>query len=128
MKITFSDDDFEVQWYSGTGKGGQHRNKHQNCCRVTHKPTGIRASGTGDRSRENNKRSAISVCKARVAALYHRDVERFRASDERVRTYHAVDNRVYDHASGLIRTYKEVVGKNDLSEMIEARLMAKSDD
>lgn len=127
VKVTFKDEDFDIEWFSGTGKGGQHRNKHQNCCRIIHKATGIKANGTGDRSREANKRAAISVCKARVAAYFHEDKERFRASDERVRTYHAVDNKVYDHASGLVKTYKEVVDKNDISEMIEARLMAKSD-
>jgi len=31
-------DDFKVEWYSGTGAGGQHRNKHQNSVRLTHIP------------------------------------------------------------------------------------------
>jgi protein subunit release factor A len=125
-KITFNESDFKIDWFSGTGKGGQHRNKHQNCCRVTHIETGIKANGTENRSRESNKRAAISVCKSRVYAYFHRDEERFKATDERVRTYHAEDNRVVDHASGVINTYKKVVIKGDLSEMIESRLIAKN--
>jgi protein subunit release factor A len=124
MKATFNDDDFDIQWFSGTGKGGQHRNKHQNCCRVVHKATGVKANGTENRSREANKRAAISVCKARVVALYSEDTERYRASSERVRTYHAVDNKVYDHASGLVKPYREVVDKNDISELVAARRAA----
>jgi hypothetical protein len=32
-----------------------------------------------------------------------------------------VDNRVYDHATGLQDTYQNVVTKNGLGTMIEAR-------
>ena len=125
MKVAFTDNDFHIEWFSGTGKGGQHRNKHQNCCRVIHKATGVKANGTANRSRESNKRSAMSVCKARVVALYSTDTERYRASSERVRTYHAVDNKVYDHESGLVMSYKEVVDKNNIRPMVEARSSSK---
>jgi len=125
MKIP--EEDFEIQWFSGTGKGGQHRNKHQNCCRVRHKPTGIQAVGTSSRSREDNRCNALSVCRARVIEHFSEDTERYRASSERVRTYHEPDNRVIDHASGLTKTYKDVIINGDIKEMIEARAMAKRD-
>lgn len=47
------DDDFRVEWFSGTGKGGQHRNRHMNSCRYIHIPTGLMASRQS-RSRESN--------------------------------------------------------------------------
>lgn len=119
--MKFNDNDFEVQWFSGTGPGGQHRNKTQNCCRVTHIPTGIKAQGTSSRSRESNYKNALSVCKARVIDSLKQDKERFRASDERVRTYHEPDNRVVDHASGEVRTYKKVVIDGNIEDLIEAR-------
>ena len=52
-------DDFEVTWFSGTGAGGQYRNKHQNCCRLKHKETGIIGTGQSNRSQEANKREAF---------------------------------------------------------------------
>lgn len=116
--------EFEIQWFSGTGKGGQHRNKHQNCCRVIHKETGITASGTSSRSREQNYRNALAVCSARVAASLEEDTERYRATDERVRTYHEPDNKVYDHVSGETRTYKDVVVNGNLGDLIEERKKA----
>lgn len=119
MKIT--DEQFKYEWYSGTGKGGQHRNKHQNCCRCIHEPTGIQANGTGSRSREDNKRSAHAVCLARVMAHFHKDTERFQAGTERIRTYHEPDNRVLDHASGLTDTYTNVIIKGNIDEMVIAR-------
>lgn len=117
--------DFEIQWFSGTGKGGQHRNKHQNCCRVIHTPTGITAVGQRSRSREDNLRDAMGVCRARVQAHFHQDTQRYRATDERVRTYHEPDNRVTDHASGETKTYTEVMEKNGIEDLISARLSAK---
>jgi peptide chain release factor 1 len=117
-------DDFEVQWFSGTGKGGQHRNKHQNCCRVIHKPTGISANGTSSRSREDNLRAAMAVCRARVAEAMHKDKDRYAAGFERVRTYHEPDNRVTDHASGRHMSYRDCVDKANLGPLIEARRYA----
>lgn len=122
MQIT--EDQFRFEWYSGTGKGGQHRNKHQNCCRCIHEPTGITANGTSSRSREDNKRNAYIVCKARVQRYFHKDRERFLAGDERIRTYHEPDNRVVDHASGFVDTYSNVVIKGDMTEVIAARAKA----
>lgn len=122
MKVT--EDQFRYEWFSGTGKGGQHRNKHQNCCRCIHEPTGITANGTASRSREDNKHNAYLVCLARVRQHFHKDTERFRATDERVRTYHEADNRVYDHASGSKDTYQNVVVKGNIDDMILARAKA----
>lgn len=119
MKVT--EDQFRFEWFSGTGKGGQHRNKHQNCCRCIHEPTGIQANGTNSRSREDNKRAAYITCLSRVQAHFHKDTERFQAGDERIRTYHEADNRVTDHASGLQETYSYVMEKGGIDDMIEAR-------
>ena len=57
--LTLTKKDFEISWYSGTGGGGQHRNKHQNCCRITHKETGIKAISQDYREREQNKKQAF---------------------------------------------------------------------
>lgn len=122
MKI--SEDQFRYEWFSGTGKGGQHRNKHQNCCRCIHEPTGIQANGTNSRSREDNKHAAYTTCRSRVEAYFHRDTERFQAGTERIRTYHEADNRVTDHASGLQDTWTNIIEKSNLEPMIEARAKA----
>jgi peptide chain release factor 1 len=50
--------DFRIDYFSGTGAGGQYRNKHQNCVRLTHNETGIVTTGQEQRSREQNLRDA----------------------------------------------------------------------
>ena len=51
--------DFEIDWFSGTGCGGQYRNKHQNCCRIRHKDSGAIATGQSQRDRISNLREAM---------------------------------------------------------------------
>ena len=119
--MVITEDQFRFEWFSGTGKGGQFRNKHQNCCRCIHIPTGIQANGTNSRSREDNKQAAYTTCRSRVEAYFHKDKERNLAGHERIRTYHEPDNRVLDHASGETDSYINVVIKGDMSKVIEAR-------
>lgn len=51
--------DFDINFFSGTGAGGQHRNKHQNCVRMTHKESGTMSTGQSSRSRESNLKEAF---------------------------------------------------------------------
>lgn len=44
--------DFSIEWFSGSGAGGQHRNKSSNCCRIKHLVSGVITTGTEQRSRE----------------------------------------------------------------------------
>ena len=60
--------EFKVEWYSGTGKGGQYRNKHQNCCRLTHIPTGI-VQTAQNRERVSNLRDAKDAINKRLDAM-----------------------------------------------------------
>jgi protein subunit release factor B len=51
--------DFRIIPFSGTGPGGQARNKVQACVRVFHDPSGCQAIGQMERSLQANIRSAI---------------------------------------------------------------------
>ncbi len=51
---------FLIEWFSGQGAGGQHRNKHQNSARITHLPTGI-VKCAQTRSRANSQAEAMAA-------------------------------------------------------------------
>ena len=95
---SYSAKDFEISWFSGTGAGGQYRNKHQNCCRITHIETGLRAQSTKHRDRISNQRDAFTRLAQMLIALDDKPIER-RNSKEIVRTYHFEDDYVLDHAT-----------------------------
>lgn len=60
------DRDLQITWFSGTGKGGQHRNKHQNSCRVLHLPSGITETRQS-REKEANLREAKEAIERRLS-------------------------------------------------------------
>lgn len=108
--------DIRVQWYSGTGAGGQYRNKHQNSCRLVHLPTGIQALGTKNRERSANLRDAMDVLERRVAEAAERQKER-RSDSTVVRTYHMERGEVIDYATGLRKPVADVLD-GDLDDFI----------
>lgn len=118
-------EEFRVEYYSGTGAGGQHRNKHQNSVRLTHIPTGLMRSAQ-TRSRESSYREAMAALQKDLEAhargeqahaangLRRRQVGSGERSDKR-RTYRFQEDRVVDHVSGKSATCERVMaGKFNL--------------
>lgn len=109
-----NDSDFYVEWFSGSGAGGQHRNKHQNCCRVRHVPTGITRTSQG-REREKNYQTALAEVKREVSELHKRDLvgkigDSRRGSvgsgmrGDKTVTLRFQDDRVTHHVTGKVMT------------------------
>ena len=111
--------DFRLDWFSGTGAGGQNRNKVQACCRITHIPTGMVETGQNHRDRPSNQRDAFRRLAKRVVDHYlgEEQKKRWSAPKETVRTYHEPRNIVKNHRTGKIITYEEAM--KDLSILIE---------
>lgn len=59
LLFSVTKNDLEIDWFSGTGCGGQYRNKHQNCCRIRHKDSGAIATGQSQRDRISNLKEAM---------------------------------------------------------------------
>lgn len=121
VEIHLTKKDFKIEWFSGTGSGGQHRNKHQNCCRITHVDTGISVVGTESRERPTNQRTAFR--KLAMLVVAHLTPKEVRVTHvDVIRNYNQSRNEVHDKASGLKQPYVLVV--DNLSPMIEARRSA----
>jgi protein subunit release factor B len=117
--------DFRIEWFSGSGAGGQHRNKHQNCCRIIHVATGLKTQGTESRERPANQRTAFNRLSKLILAHFYADDPKIRIkARDTIRNYHGVRNEVHDKASGLKRPYKDIVTDGNISEMINARRTA----
>lgn len=113
--------DFKIDWFSGTGNGGQNKNKTQNTCRITHIATGLRAMCGDYRERPKNQAAAFKMLADRILAHYQSQEVRPTVNTTVIRNYHQPDQRVKDAASGLTQSYDKVVLGNHIGDMIEAR-------
>lgn len=59
IKHTVALKDCEISYFSGTGAGGQHRNKHMNCVRLFHAPSGVRTTAQDHREKRANELDAM---------------------------------------------------------------------
>jgi peptide chain release factor 1 len=122
LSIALREQDLRIEWYSGTGAGGQHRNKHQNSCRITHIPTGIVATAQC-RSRQNSLDQAKTAITEQVESIARNKYNTEVASDRRqqvgsgmrgdkIRTYRFQDDRVQDHITNKTASAKKVLAGN----------------
>lgn len=101
---------FSIEWFSGTGAGGQHRNKKQTSCRVIHKQTGIVKTSQG-RDRNINLKLAKNMIMEELRTIEYTSANKrinnarvesigtgFRG--DKIRTYRFQNNMVIDHVSG----------------------------
>lgn len=119
LSISIKESDLKIEWYSGTGAGGQYRNKHQNSCRITHIPTGVVVTSQC-RSRNNSYAEAFAAIEQRVLSSSRKSFESQISSErkkqvgsgmrgDKIRTYRFQDDNVQDHISAKTANCSKVL-------------------
>ncbi len=124
--IARNDRDFSIVFFSGTGAGGQHRNRHQNSVRMTHIPTGITQTAVS-RERAANIASARTEIERKLDEMekgsFHKSTNNIRKNQigsgqrgDKMRTYRFQDNQIYDNNSGKSMRCKDFM-KGNIDEL-----------
>ena len=107
-----------IEYYRGSGAGGQKRNKTSSACRITHVPTGIATTCEAGRSQSQNRTTAFKKLAARLVPMMRDEQGKERySSTERVRTYHERRGQVTDHRTKKDYPYNQVLD-GDLDKLM----------
>jgi protein subunit release factor B len=95
MMVEIRDSDIKIEFYRGSGPGGQHRNVTDSAVRIRHLPTGIVAQASESRSQLQNREVAMErlrmalekrerKVKQRVATRVPRKAKEERLSEKKI--------------------------------------------
>lgn len=60
LLFTITSKDFKISYFSGSGPGGQSRNRSNACVRISHPDSGAHAVGQSHKSRQQNTKEALT--------------------------------------------------------------------
>jgi protein subunit release factor A len=93
--IEIKESDIKVEFYRGSGPGGQHRNTTDSAVRIRHLPTGIFAQASENRSQFQNREVAMErlrlalerrerIVQKRIATRVPKRTKETRLTDKRI--------------------------------------------
>jgi protein subunit release factor A len=107
--------DLRIEFYRGSGPGGQHRNKKDTACRITHIPTGIAATAQEFKSQKQNKEAAFRRLAEKLVPLMRKALATTKIENDsdklldRIRTYKEKPNTVIDKRTETLYNMNKIL-------------------
>lgn len=100
--------DFKITVTTGTGPGGQHKNRVKTAVVITHLPTGMQEKCEDTRSKNRNQKIAMERLIKRIDEIKEQEKQEKKnqlrkeqiKDNKPIRTYNFKRNEVTDHRSG----------------------------
>lgn len=131
--------DLKYEYMRAGGAGGQHVNKTESACRITHIPTGISVHISESREQHQNKLKALTILKEKLNSIHKNEhnskIQAERKGQmgsgalfEKIRTYNFPDSRVTDHRLGETFYGINKIFEGKMLETIIEKLQKKEHD
>lgn len=136
-EVKIDENDLKIDVYRAGGHGGQSVNTTDSAVRVTHVPSGIMVAIQNERSQLQNKETALTILRSRLAALqmeqHTEDLKDIKGPNQSAEWGNQIRNyvlhpykQVKDLRSGYESSDVEKVIDGNLDPLIEAHLEAVS--
>ena len=94
--VTLTEKDFRWEYFRGSGKGGQKRNKTSSAVRCTHTPSGVSYYSDATRSQHRNKIEAFKKVANDKSFLKWLRLEHYRCTGRLMQIEEEVDRQMRD--------------------------------
>ncbi len=131
--VQINQSDLRVDTYRASGAGGQHVNKTESAVRITHLPTGIVTQCQNERSQIQNRETALSMLKAKLAQKAREEQESAAAAGvekkkiewgSQIRSYVLHPYKmIKDHRTDFESFQPDLVLDGELMDFIESYLV-----